>query len=166
MRCQRCPKSAHIHITDIHGANADGAYMFDEYHFCEDCAQKFLFESATGKSAEAKPETDPEATELSDLNQRTCPNCGITFKDFRLTGRLGCPQDYEVFRADLMPLLENIHGEVQHVGKAPRRQPASANRSRELTALRKQLQQAVGREDYEEAARLRDRIRQVEQQSD
>lgn len=162
-RCQRCPKSAHIHITDIQGTNAEGAYLFEEHHFCEECAQKFLYESATGKPAEAEGGA-ATGEDLSELNQKECPNCGITFKDFRLTGRLGCPQDYEVFRAELLPLLENIHSEVQHVGKSPRRHPAAGGRRGELSALRKQLQQAVGREDYEEAARLRDQIRGIEQQ--
>ena len=162
-RCQRCPKTAYIHITDILGTNEEGAYLFEEHHFCEECAQKFLYESATGKSAEAEGSAAAGA-ELSELNQKECPHCGITFKDFRLTGRLGCPHDYVVFRAELLPLLESIHSEVQHAGKTPRRHPAGSRRRAELSALRKQLQQAVGREDYEEAARLRDQIRNLEQQ--
>ncbi len=62
-----------------------------------------------------------------------------------------------------MPLLENIHGETRHVGKTPRRLPQSKQTQSELIQLRKQLLNAVSREAYEEAARLRDRIRQLEE---
>jgi len=83
--------------------------------------------------------------------------------DFRNTGRLGCPHDYEEFREELSPLLENIHGETRHCGKVPRRLPQSKQTQSELLQLRKQLLQAVNKEAYEEAARLRDRIRRLEE---
>src|SRR5262249_17523073 len=100
---------------------------------------------------------------IAALNQRSCPHCGLRFAEFRNNGRLGCPNDYEVFREELMPLFENIHGETEHKGKMPRRQPRSGPARTELVQLRKQLQQAVTREDYEEAARIRDKIKNLEQ---
>lgn len=164
-RCQRCPKPATLHVTEVHGLADNGSYLFDEFHFCEECARKHLYESAEG--GEAKPDAGAapaEAGAFEELNQRECPHCGLKFKDFRTTGRLGCAHDYEVFRAELQPLLENIHGETQHVGKSPRRHrgPAAKQRTTETSHLRKLLQQAVQREDYEEAARLRDQLRKLE----
>ena len=91
-------------------------------------------------------------TSRPSLN-RECHVCGIKFVDFRNTGRLGCPHDYEEFREELMPLLENIHGETRHCGKTPRRLPQSKQTQSELIQLRKQLLQAVNKEAYEEAAR-------------
>ncbi len=66
------------------------------------------------------------------------------------------------FRDELLPLLENVHGETRHAGKTPRRLPQTRQAQSELIQVRKQLQLAITREDYEEAARLRDRIRQME----
>ena len=60
------------------------------------------------------------AEELSRIDQRACPVCGITFYEFRHQGRLGCPHDYECFADELEPLLVNIHGETEHRGKRPR----------------------------------------------
>ena len=68
-----------------------------------------------------------------------CEVCGIKFVDFRNTGRLGCPHDYQEFREELTPLLENIHGETRHCGKTPRRLPQSKQTQSELIQLRKQL---------------------------
>ena len=97
------------------------------------------------------------------LNQRECPHCGIKFVEFRNTGRLGCPHDYQEFREELTPLLENIHGETRHVGKTPRRLPQNKQTQSELMQLRNRLKQAINKEDYEEAAKLRDKIRTLEE---
>lgn len=159
MRCQRCPKQASLHITEIEGGE------YEEYHFCEDCAQKYLYEPQA-KVAEAKAgaaTATAEAEEMSELNQRVCPECGMKFKEFRTQGRLGCAHDYISFREELMPLLENIHGEVRHRGKSPRRRPKDKERRAELATLRKDLKKAVDQEDYEAAARLRDRIKTLEE---
>ena len=88
-----------------------------------------------------------------------CPACGIQFLEFRAQGRLGCPHDYDVFRSALEPLLQRINRSARHVGKSPARY-ASDRRHSDLVALRLQLQQAIEREAYEEAARIRDLLRQ------
>jgi len=155
MKCQKCPNAATLHITEIISED-----QIEELHLCEGCAHKYLYEPQPKPTAKPSPVTSDE--EDSTL-QRECEVCGVKFVDFRNTGRLGCPHDYEVFRDELTPLLENIHGEARHVGKAPRRLPQSKQTQSELVQLRKQLLQAVNREAYEEAARLRDRIRRLEE---
>jgi len=104
-----------------------------------------------------------ESDETAALNQRECPHCGIKFVEFRNSGRLGCPHDYQEFREELTPLLENIHGETRHCGKTPRRLPQNKQTQSELVQLRGRLKQAINKEDYEEAARLRDQIRTLEE---
>ncbi len=155
MKCQKCAKAATLHITDVLGED-----QIEEHHLCEECAQKYLYEpsKAGGKGASHAG----EAGESSVLN-RQCDVCGVKFVDFRNSGRLGCPHDYEVFRDELIPLLENIHGETKHCGKTPRRLPQNKQTQSELIHLRKQLLQAVNKEAYEEAGRLRDQIRRLEE---
>ena len=97
-----------------------------------------------------------------ELARLKCPDCGIQYMEFRHQGRLGCPADYEVFRAGLEPILEKIHRATRHVGKVPRYRVRDAARRRELTDLRRELRDAVKAERYEEAARLRDLIREKE----
>ena len=155
-KCMKCPSPATLHITEVHGVG-----KFDELHFCEKCAHKYLNEPqpiAKVGAAEAIPEADDSA-----LGQIECPECGIKFVEFRNTGRLGCPHDYEVFRDELTPLLENIHGETRHCGKTPRRLPETKQVESELAKLRADLKQAVTREDYEAAARIRDKIKGLQE---
>jgi protein arginine kinase activator len=159
MKCQKCTKQATLHITEVVSDD-----QVEDLHLCEECANKYLYEpNKNGGPKGAFGEPGEEGDEISALNQRECPHCGIKFVEFRNSGRLGCPHDYQEFREELATLLENIHGETRHCGKTPRRLPQSKQTQSELIQLRKQLQQAVTREAYEEAARLRDRIRQLEE---
>ena len=157
MKCQKCTKQATLHITEIVSEEP-----FEELHLCEECANKHLYEPSgkvLGKGSDSGPAEESE--EMSALNQRQCPECGIKFVEFRNSGRLGCPHDYQEFKDELTALLENIHGETKHCGKSPRRLPQNKQTYSELVQLRKQLQQAVNKEKYEEAAELRDRIKKL-----
>ena len=161
MKCQRCPKQATLHITEVVGED-----QFEDLHLCEECASEYLYKPQQLKPGGPKTslaEAMEESDEISALNQRECPQCGIKFVEFRNSGRLGCPHDYQEFREELATLLENIHGETRHCGKTPRRLPQSKQTQSELIQLRKQLQQAINREAYEDAARLRDQIRKLEE---
>ena len=159
MKCQRCPKQATLHITEV---LAEG--QFEELHLCEDCAHKYLYEpnQKQPKGASAGSEEGDEAG--AGLMSRECPVCGMKFIDFRNTGRLGCPHDYDEFKEELTPLLENIHGETRHSGKVPRRAPRNTQQQTTLIQLRNELKRAVAAEDYEAAARLRDQIKVIEQE--
>jgi protein arginine kinase activator len=95
------------------------------------------------------------------LARLTCPACGIKYMEFRAQGRLGCPHDYLAFQAGLEPLLQRIHRATRHIGKTPRR-VVPPLRPAELVELRRRLQAAVEAEAFEEAARLRDLLRQKE----
>jgi protein arginine kinase activator len=158
MKCQKCPNPATLHITEVLGEK-----QFEELHLCEQCANKYLYEPQQKSGKGAMPEGMGEGDDTAALNQRECPHCGIKFVEFRNSGRLGCPSDYQEFREELLPLLENIHGETRHVGKTPRRLPQNRQTQSELMQLRNRLKDAINTEDYEAAAKLRDRIRTLEE---
>ena len=159
MKCQRCPKQATLHITEVLGED-----RYEEVHLCEDCANKYLIEpqkkAAAGKSAPSE-EVIEEVAEAPATGP-ACDACGISYLEFRNQGRFGCPHDYDAFKGELLPLLESIHGDVRHVGKTPRRLPRTQGAVVELTALRRRLHQLVTDENYEEAGRVRDRIKELE----
>ncbi len=159
LKCQRCPKQATLHITEVLGED-----RFEEVHLCEDCAKKYLYEPQQKKAA-GKPAGDllAEAEEPDPVGDKQCEACGIKFVEFRNHGRLGCPHDYDAFKEDLLPLLESVHGDTKHAGKTPRRVPRAKGAQLELAQLRRKLQQAVSQEAYEEAAQIRDRIRELEE---
>lgn len=169
MQCQQCDKQAMFHITELETGDVR------EIHLCEDHARVYLNQAeADGDS------TDPDspgalgvaqtAEELSELDQKVCDMCGITFFEFRNQGRLGCPHDYVQFEQELEPLIANIHGAVEHVGKRPSRTardrgeeplPTATESLTGVIGLRKAINEAVEHEDYERAGTLRDKIQRL-----
>jgi len=164
MKCQQCDKPATFHITELTGGKPQ------ELHLCEEHAKQYLTASSeepTGGGGMAallahKMALGQTAEELARLDQQACPVCGITFYEFRSQGRLGCPHDYVCFQAQLGPLLTNIHGESEHVGKHPRRPGGGSETRTQLIRLRREMKEAIDEERYERASALRDEIQRIE----
>ncbi|MBI3407798.1 MAG: UvrB/UvrC motif-containing protein [Planctomycetes bacterium] len=159
MKCQSCEEPATVHVTNIVNGHKR------ESHLCKSCAEKqqFLKHQELNLSAILQTVIGQHIGPMTDeLSRLTCPSCGIKYMEFKAGGRLGCPNDYRVFQSALEPLLEKIHRSRRHVGKVPPHATKNAARQAELMDFRNQLRQAVETEAYEEAARLRDLIRQKE----
>lgn len=158
MLCERCKKNvATVHLTEI----VKGKKL--ERHLCEECSKEEGYTIKTHVSLQDLLTAFISAhSDASEMAETSCPDCGMSYVDFRSEGRLGCPNDYEVFREAIDPLLEKVHGKVEHLGKLPSRAGESQRRQRDLMTLRRRLRKAVEREDYEEAAKLRDLIKEGE----
>ncbi len=158
-KCSVCTKPSLHHVTVIQD---DG---YTELHFCDGHFEEYMSgtKGDSGSNADAlayegevEADTETEATTLS------CPNCGISYQEFRQKGRFGCPHDYEVFRPRLLALLDNIHNDTEHHGKIPEHAATSSAHQREVIELRRALAAAIEAEKYEEAVQLRDRIQRLE----
>ncbi|HHW45352.1 MAG TPA: hypothetical protein GXX17_00385 [Clostridiales bacterium] len=95
--------------------------------------------------------------------QERCSCCNSTFADIAQSGMVGCSYCYKVFYNQLLPSIQRIHGKVRHEGKRPKNLKVRIKENKnDLEELRKQLETAVKQEDYETAAKLRDKIREIE----
>jgi len=162
MVCQRCKKKdATVHLTEIVPESGEKV----EKHYCDDCAEE--------EGVTMKPYAVPlnellssfvaASSGIQELAELKCDQCGMGFVEFRQHGLLGCPNDYEVFEKPLQMLIERAHeGADHHVGKKPNQSSQAAERQIELSRLRRDLDAAVQREDYETAAELRDKIKTVQ----
>jgi len=88
-----------------------------------------------------------------------CPQCHYEFKQFQDSNRLGCAACYPHFRAQVLPLLARFHRHASHLGKVPQQAAGMASYQGEITRVRVALEKAIQGEDYEEAGRLRDKMR-------
>ncbi len=167
MKCQYCEKPATFHITELTGDEPS------ELHFCEEHARIYLTQSSHEQQETTNSlagvlaqhlKVGQTAEDLAQLDQRACPVCGVTFYEFRHAGRLGCPHDYICFHDELEPLIMNIHGAKEHVGKRPQHGAREAGHQTRLIQLRREMKEAVEQEDYEQASKLRDEIRRLEKQ--
>jgi len=163
MKCENCgDNDATVHYTEIEGTDKR------EIHLCEECYRRKLtpVQKAVDFTEVLKGLLQGTLQEQGAAAKAICPTCGISLAEFRAAGRLGCPNDYHVFKESLGPLVEKLqHGE-RHLGKVPASAGAKVERRNALIRLRRELERAVQREEYEEAARLRDEIRGLGGSSD
>jgi protein arginine kinase activator len=157
LKCQECGRrEATIHVTDF----VEGQAV--QRHLCEECyssREEAPVLSSTDLFAQLIGALAPE---LEEAQSEQCPECGITYLEFRQNLVFGCPQDYEVFSEPLEELLESIHGANRHVGRVPRGSAQGSARGPRLEVLRRELNEAVAEENYEVAARIRDQINELE----
>lgn len=155
--CQRCKqRPATVHVTELAPVGGHA-----EAHLCGVCCQEVGWQptqvpppvaelaSAAPDEAASRPE-DPAA----------CPGCGLQWPEYHQVNLLGCAHDWTVFAAPLSELVERWHGAARHVGRRPG-DPAPAVVDAERAAAEAELAAAVADERYEDAARLRDRLRQL-----
>lgn len=90
-----------------------------------------------------------------------CPTCGLSYYDFKKSGKFGCKDCYKAFEDKLEPLLRGLHGHNVHRGKIPKSSGQRIFLKREEENLRRSLQKAIDQEEFEEAALLRDKIREI-----
>lgn len=161
MLCDECGSNAAcVHLIKI----SNGAKT--EKHLCETCASSagetgfstgIHFSVSDLVKAMFSQELDSAAgVEL------TCPNCGMSFADFSRSGKIGCSVCYGIFYEQLEPILRRVHGTNNHKGKVPVRAGNLIRLRLKVKGLRQELERSVLREDYEQAAQIRDRIRLLE----
>jgi len=166
MLCQECgERQATLHFTKI--VNGEKT----EFHICESCARE------KGEGIPGTPGgfsihsllsglLDFEKSGATGLGPKPqtirCDECGLTYAQFSKIGRFGCSSCYKHFAARLDPLFKRVHGNTVHVGKIPKRSGGQIQCRRELDELKKEMQRRIEQEEFEQAANIRDRIRELE----
>lgn len=162
MLCEDCQeREATVHLTQITGDKKT------VLNLCAKCAGKRGFHNPLksvpfplgdflSSMVDKAYSGDPEAAK--DLK---CPGCGTDFKEFAKAGRLGCGKCYETFRTQIDDLLRKIHGANRHIGKLPLGSPEKMEPLMEERRLQEELRRAVESENFEQAAQIRDRLREI-----
>jgi protein arginine kinase activator len=164
MLCHVCNKNvATVKYTEI----VEGHVT--EIQVCHECAQKEDKEInphfGAPDFAKLGSQTLSMPMRVSDMDS-ICASCGRTYFELVHSAQLGCPHCYQTFSKSLIPLIERAHGATQHVGKTPKGWATGGDAAvAKLMRYRGLLQKAVRDERYEDAARLRDLIKDVESRS-
>lgn len=158
MVCDICNKTnATVHLTEIINDKVV------EMHICQVCAQAKTNElnKHLNISGFLGSLADMVGSLPSERGLLRCPSCGLSYEDFKKTGRLGCGKCYETFRRFLLPLLKKIHSATTHTGKAPVSLDKKVSGQLKVAELHQRLRRAIQLEEYEEAAKLRDQIKEL-----
>ncbi len=160
MKCDICgTREATVHLTEIINEEVT------KLHLCEDCAREkgaemeehFGLSDLLAGLSDMGTNLEPEVKEAVK-----CPNCGLSYQNFRKIGRFGCNECYEAFKKQIAPILKRIHGADRHIGKVPVKAGKTISDAKILQDLKLRMDKAIQFEEFEEAARLRDEIRKLE----
>lgn len=165
MLCDKCKKNtATTHLKrSVNGQTT-------EFHLCSYCAAQMGYLHNNG-IVDMLASMFSESLLLNPASSNVrCKTCGATFNDIASLGKAGCPNCYETFENELKSSLNNIHGNVSHIGKKPNSSaftvteskpaPVKTNEQKEAE-LKQLLKKAIAEENFEEAAKLRDLIKEL-----
>lgn len=167
MLCEECGKNnATVHMTKIINNKVT------ELHLCEDCSKKhkkFGFDapfSIQNLLTGLLDNIQDENMKVEHIKSITCDSCGLPYGKFRQTGKFGCSNCYRSFHDKLTPLFKKIHGHDTHAGKVPKRAGGTIRTRKEIDKLKEELDRAVKNEEYEKAAEIRDKIKNLQSDLD
>lgn len=162
MTCNICGvNESTIHLTEIINN------QMIEVHLCESCAQEkgtdFKTHFSFGDLLAGLSDVDKGLLSSISEEDSTCSACGETYEDFTKSGRLGCASCYVAFSKLLSPLIKRVQRSTNHIGKKPSRIPRDLRSSHDLRLSQDRLAKAIQAEDFEEAARVRDEIKKIQE---
>lgn len=160
MLCEKCGKNnATTHIRSV----VNG--VVTEKNLCAHCAAEegYAGFSGGGLTQMLASVFGDALTSKSALHSKRCKCCGAAFSDIAESGKAGCSECYTTFYEDLAPYLKRVHGATKHAGRVPNRAPLTVtSKDDTVAALRMKLNGLIKEERFEEAAEVRDRIKQLE----
>ena len=168
MLCQKCNKNeASVRFTQVINGQKSEVYL------CHHCASEMgdfggfssienLFDFNLGNFFNGIL----GATQSPKQAGVVCPTCGMGIGEFSKLGKFGCADCFRAFGDTIDPLFRRVQGNVRHVGKVPGRCAGDLKLKRELETLKSDLKKAIEQEEFEEAARLRDKIKELEKGED
>ncbi len=162
MLCENCGKfAATTHIKKvINGVSTNK-------HLCSSCAKQYGIGNFHTQSIANMLSTmfGDIVNENQYLRGKACKNCGATFSEIVNGAKVGCPECYTEFYEDLLPYLKRVHGSTKHIGKVPNNAPLAVVSEDRITTLRKTLHELILKEEFEQAAVVRDEIKKIESEA-
>lgn len=167
LTCERCGiRPATVTIAQVINDEVT------ERHLCAECAAvegfKFTlqFPDVFGSIQKAFADLLKELFGEGELPETpACPRCGSTFEFIASRGgKFGCADCYAYFRDEARRIARRYHGTSCHRGMQPARQGGQPDIDTEIKILQRKLDTLIREEKYEEAARVRDKLRELLEQ--
>jgi protein arginine kinase activator len=151
LECCECKKPIAVCYTEVIGK------MTYRVGMCSECP--ILRQKLYGHGISHGKESDANSTGL------VCGQCGTTADEVKMGSLLGCKLCYEVF-SDLIVIelessdkfLQKKKSTTMHLGRSPG-EISEVSPQAKLLSLHQALHETLTREDYEQAAWLRDQIK-------
>lgn len=189
MLCQKCNKNeASVKYTEIINGEKKEMMLCEE---CShelgldniNFNMPIDFSSFFGGLLEDDDYNSPEFMPLfQKVKELKCDNCNMTYDEFINQGKFGCPECYDVFSSKIDAILKRIHGSSEYLGRKalnnntlkkqnknvgdaplgdPQNKAKTETKDAKLEKLQRDLKKAIAEERYEDAAKIRDNIKEI-----
>lgn len=171
MLCEKCRKNeAKVNLITVMNGQKHEVWL------CENCVKDianipFLNSMAQninfplqGMLTEMLSNTESNKSSIDNnkIKEIVCSSCGLTYNEFKRSGKLGCSDCYKDFKVVLEPRIKSLQAGVKHVGKIPKVKGRELVQKRRLKDLKEEMQKLIIDEEYERAAIVRDEIKKLE----
>ncbi len=170
MLCQKCKQNiATSHIHYVRNGIVRDMYL------CDSCAVEYKKSISYDGDIFKMLSSILNDNSIQFKEKTKCECCGTDFDTVRRTGKVGCANCYVIFETELSPLISRIHSKTTHVGKKPctieavvednsKQEESKVNEKvQQIAELKAKMAEAVVKEDFESAARIRDEIKALEE---
>lgn len=152
MLCDDCKKKpATIYFKEVFSGK------IIKFHLCAECAQKRGLIATKKMSPIQVLQKLLKEKDVED-EQILCPVCYLSLAEFKRLGRFGCSNCITAFEPYIKILIKEIQESDRHIGKKVK---SGERRGIEIFKLREDLKKAVENESYEEAAKIRDKLKSL-----
>ena len=141
-----------INMCEVCAKDADGINIMSDLGIMTD----FNFSNILGGLMDYINNTTPVRSE-----EISCKSCGMTLREFKQTGVLGCADCYKNLQATVSTVVNRVQGKTEHKGKIPKKLGKEIINKKYILKLKEELQKAIVEENFEKAAELRDKIRSI-----
>ncbi len=161
-----CAINKITHITEI----SDSGEV-SEIHLCHVCTIAYLsIEEMKHKKEEYLDKLKNQISKILDpivkqfeetkytiqsVSTVPCPKCKYTIIDIIKHGKMGCDNCINHFKDEILLILKKVQAGTQHIGKVPKTHVTKKS-------LELKLQQAIVAENYEEAARIKAKLSEIQ----
>lgn len=172
MKCQNCGKEE---ATVRYYENINGEKR--EIVICANCAKNLNLIDFPNMLSYFFISHPKELFE-EEYSNKVCNKCSYTFDDYLEKGLFGCPNCYSAFSDRIDTLLTKVHGKNRHLTIENKVKNSDAKKTQliknkvlensdiskitDINTLKKSLEKSIKEEKYEDAAKLRDRIKELE----
>lgn len=166
MLCQACKQNkATTYVkTIING-------QLTELNLCDQCAKEQGFGTMFGGFDIGDFLGGIFSNQPAKENVKRCDRCGASYEEIARSGKIGCARCYVLFKDQMAPLIQRIHGSAMHKGKKPggyalritenKKNQIMPIKETKLQEKQRLLKEAIEHQEFETAAKLRDEIKEM-----
>src|SRR5699024_12249152 len=110
-----------------------------------------------------KSRSQQQTAQQKQRKRKECKTCGATIDTIVKNGKFGCRDCYTAFDRQVPEIITRVQAhQTEHIGKVPKKSRSQIKVKKQIETLKQKLAELIESQEFEEAAVVRDEIRELE----